>query len=64
VEEIWRGDFDFMYRDVPGGVFNLTMHPQVIGRGHRIGMLGSFVEQCREAGVRFRRLGDVARELS
>ncbi len=36
VEEIWRGEFEFMCREVPNGIFSLTMHPQVIGRGHRI----------------------------
>lgn len=39
VEEIWRAEFDYMVRKVPGGVFTLTMHPQVIGRGHRMLML-------------------------
>ena len=39
VEEIWRGDFDFARENIPGGIFNLTLHPQVIGRGHRLAML-------------------------
>ena len=33
-----------MYRDVPGGVFTLTMHPQVIGRGHRFLMLERLID--------------------
>lgn len=33
LEENWRADFDFAYRECPGGVFILTMHPQTIGRG-------------------------------
>jgi len=28
-----------MRREIPQGVFTLTMHPQVIGRGHRMLML-------------------------
>jgi len=39
VLEIWQGDFDYAYRDHAGGVYTLTMHPQVIGRGHRFLML-------------------------
>ena len=43
IEEIWRGDFDYAYRhadlDGDGAVYALTMHPQVIGRGHRMLML-------------------------
>jgi peptidoglycan/xylan/chitin deacetylase (PgdA/CDA1 family) len=60
VLEIWQGDFDYMIENVPGGVFDLTMHPQVIGRGHRIKMLERLIEYMKGAGVRFERLGDYA----
>jgi peptidoglycan/xylan/chitin deacetylase (PgdA/CDA1 family) len=61
VEEIWRGEFDFMYREVPGGVLTITMHPQVIGRGHRMLMLERLIEYFRgHDGVRFTTLGDAA----
>lgn len=53
VEEIWRDEFDFMVRDVPNGVFTLTMHPQVIGRGHRILMLERLIAHFRAAGATF-----------
>jgi peptidoglycan/xylan/chitin deacetylase (PgdA/CDA1 family) len=61
VEEVWRGEFDFMYRDVPGGVYTLTMHPQVIGRGHRLLMLERLVDYFADhEGVRFTTLGEAA----
>ena len=61
VEEIWRGEFDFMYRDVPGGVLTITMHPQVIGRGHRMLMLERLIAYFRgHDGVRFTTLGEAA----
>ena len=61
VEEIWRGEFDFMRRSVPNGVFNLTMHPQVIGRGHRMLMLERLIDYVGgQPGVTFSRLGDAA----
>jgi len=64
VEEIWRGEFDFMYREVPGGVITLTMHPQVIGRGHRILMLERLIGYFQQhEGVRFATLGQVAEEF-
>jgi peptidoglycan-N-acetylglucosamine deacetylase len=45
------------------GVFTLTMHPQVIGRGHRIFMLERMVEYMRRhEGVKFRTMSDVAEE--
>jgi hypothetical protein len=39
------------------------MHPQVIGRGHRIAMLEEFVDHCLRAGARFASLGEVAAAL-
>ncbi len=63
VLEIWRAEFDWMHENVEDGILTVTMHPQVIGRGHRIAMLGELVDHCLEAGARFRRMGDVARSL-
>lgn len=61
VEEIWSDEFAFMHRDVPGGVFTLTMHPQVIGRGHRILMLERLIARMRSyEGVSFTTLGAAA----
>jgi peptidoglycan/xylan/chitin deacetylase (PgdA/CDA1 family) len=63
VLEIWVGEFDWMNEHVGGGILTVCMHPQVIGRGHRMAMLERFVEHCRAAGARFERMGDVARAL-
>jgi peptidoglycan/xylan/chitin deacetylase (PgdA/CDA1 family) len=65
VLEIWTGEFDWMHVNVEGGVLTVTMHPQVIARGHRMAMLASLVDHCRDASgdVEFARMGDVARRL-
>ncbi len=63
VLEIWRAEFDWMDANVDGGVLTVTMHPQVIGRGHRIAMLDAFIRHCGERGARFAQMADVAREL-
>ena len=61
VQEIWQDDFTFMHREVPDGVFTLTMHPQVIGRGHRMLMLERLIRWFKEQpGTRFSTLGDAA----
>ncbi len=61
VEEIWRGDFDYMYREIEGGVYTLTMHPQVIGRGHRMLMLERLIDYfSQHDDVRFAALSTVA----
>lgn len=63
VEESWREEFTFMYREMDDGVYNLTMHPQVIGRGHRMLMLERVIRFFQEhEGVRFATLGQVAEE--
>jgi peptidoglycan-N-acetylglucosamine deacetylase len=61
VEEIWRGDFDWGYENVPGGMLDITMHPQVIGRGHRLLMLERLIRYfAGHDGVVFETLGTVA----
>src|SRR3954449_4946182 len=63
VLEIWTEEFDWMHEHVADGLLTVCMHPQVIARGHRMAMLERFVEHCTQAGARFARMGDVAREL-
>jgi peptidoglycan/xylan/chitin deacetylase (PgdA/CDA1 family) len=64
VFEIWKGDFDFMLKHEKSGVFTLTMHPQVIGRGHRMMLLESFIQYVNSTeSAYFARMGDVASQL-
>ena len=63
VLEIWTEEFDWMDAHADGGVLTVCMHPQVIGRGHRMAMLERFVEHAAALGTRFARMGDVARAL-
>jgi hypothetical protein len=61
VEEIWRGDFDFALAHCRGGIYTLTMHPEVIGRGHRIAMLECpIVHFLAQSAVTFSTMGDYA----
>jgi len=65
VLEIWTGEFDYMIEHEQSGVLTVTMHPQVIGRGHRMALLERFVQRvCSAGSARFARMGDVAAELS
>lgn len=58
----WKAEFDYCHAHVPGGVFTLTMHPQVIGRGPRIEMLSRLIDYMQaRPGVAFRTLEDEAR---
>jgi peptidoglycan/xylan/chitin deacetylase (PgdA/CDA1 family) len=63
VYEIWQGEFNYAYERVPGGQYVLTMHPQVIGRGHRIRMLEKLVRHMRSRpGIRFATMQEIAVE--
>ena len=57
------GDFDYLSDRIGEGVFTLTMHPQVMGRGHRLLLLERVIEHIRQReGVVFSKMEDVARE--
>jgi peptidoglycan/xylan/chitin deacetylase (PgdA/CDA1 family) len=65
VEAIWRGEFDFFVRKVPDGVFTLTMHPQVIGRGPRIEMLDRLIAHMKSApDIAFLNMGMAAESFA
>jgi peptidoglycan-N-acetylglucosamine deacetylase len=61
VYEIWHGEFAWAYENAPGGVFDLTMHPQAIGRGHRLVMVERLIEAMKaKDGVVFERVREFA----
>jgi peptidoglycan/xylan/chitin deacetylase (PgdA/CDA1 family) len=61
----WTADFDYMYENVPGGVYTLTCHPQVIARGGgRLAMLEKLISYIKGyPGVEFRKCQDVVAEF-
>jgi peptidoglycan/xylan/chitin deacetylase (PgdA/CDA1 family) len=60
----WTQEFNAIYRaKMP--YFNLTMHPQTIGRASRINMLGKLIEAMRRrTGVEFSRCIDLVEEIN
>lgn len=63
VFEMWREQFDWMYDHVDGGIFPLTLHPQVIGQPPRLRYLESLIRHMQEKpGTRFALLDTVAEE--
>lgn len=57
VLEIWTAELHYAYDHAPGGLLTLTMHPECIGRGHRMAMLERFIAEARDLdGVEFSRL--------
>jgi peptidoglycan/xylan/chitin deacetylase (PgdA/CDA1 family) len=62
VREIWQSEFDYAVENfADGGIFNLTMHPEVIGRGSRMKMLDQLIGYMREhPQVTFESCGEYA----
>lgn len=53
VLENWLGDFLYMRDNAPWGVMTYTLHPFVIGRGHRLRMLDELLSALKQAGAQF-----------
>jgi peptidoglycan/xylan/chitin deacetylase (PgdA/CDA1 family) len=43
VLEIWTAELQYAYEHAPGGLLTVTVHPECIGRGHRMAMLEAFI---------------------
>jgi len=61
VEEIWLGDFDGLHAEGGDACYVLTMHPQIIGRPHRIALLRRVIEHMvARDDVWFATMGQIA----
>lgn len=57
VLEIWTEELRYAWMHAPGGLLTITMHPECIGRGHRMAMLERFIDAAAALdGVVFDRL--------
>jgi peptidoglycan/xylan/chitin deacetylase (PgdA/CDA1 family) len=60
VLEIWTEELRYAYDHAPGGLLMVTMHPECIGRGHRMGVLERFIDAAAALdGVVFERVDRV-----
>jgi peptidoglycan/xylan/chitin deacetylase (PgdA/CDA1 family) len=60
----WLDDFRYMTRETERGVLTYTMHPQVIGRGHRMLMLERLIDGLADLGARFVRMDEALEEMT
>ena len=57
VLEIWLAELRYAHANAPGGLLTVTMHPECIGRGHRMAMVEQFIGEAKALdGVVFDRL--------
>ena len=65
VLEIWTGELRYAWEHAPGGLLTVTMHPECIGRGHRMTMLEQFFDEAAALdGVVFERLDAVVERFA
>lgn len=61
LEEMWRDQFDWVYREMDYAVFPITIHPDVSGRPQVLLMLERLIEHIRgHAGVHFATMDEIA----
>jgi peptidoglycan-N-acetylglucosamine deacetylase len=57
VLEIWLGELRYAHEHADGGLLTITMHPECIGRGHRMTILETLITEAKALdGVVFDRL--------
>lgn len=52
-QRMWLADLDYMVQEIPGGVFTMCFHPEIIGRGARVRVLEAMIARGKEHGARF-----------
>src|SRR5439155_280301 len=65
IEQIWRDQFDWVYREYDYAVFPMTIHPDVSGRPQVLMMLERLYSHItRHPGVRFARFDEIADDFA
>ena len=61
IEQLWRDQFDWVYRELDYAVFPFTIHPDVSGSPQVLLMLERLIEYVSgHNGVRWMTMGEVA----
>jgi peptidoglycan/xylan/chitin deacetylase (PgdA/CDA1 family) len=61
IEQIWRDEFDWVYREMDYAIFPITIHPDVSGRPQVLLMLERLIGHINShAGVRWMTMEEIA----
>jgi peptidoglycan/xylan/chitin deacetylase (PgdA/CDA1 family) len=64
IEEMWRDEFDWVYREMDYGIFPITIHPDVSGRPQVLLMLERLVGHINaHSGVRWMTMEEIAEDF-
>jgi peptidoglycan/xylan/chitin deacetylase (PgdA/CDA1 family) len=65
LEEIWRDQFDYVYREEDYAVFGMTIHPDVAGRPQVLLMLERLIEHISQFdGIRWATMDEIADDFA
>jgi len=65
IEQLWRDQFDWVYREHEYAIFTFTIHPDVSGRPHVLMMLERLLtHMLGHPGVKFLKLNDIADDFA
>jgi hypothetical protein len=65
IEEMWRDQFDWVYRECDYAVFPMTIHPDVSGRPHVLAMLERLYHyMAGHPGVKFVTMNEMADDFA
>jgi hypothetical protein len=65
IEDLWRDQFDWVYREMDYAVFPIAIHPDVAGRPQVLLMLERlYAYMIKHPGVRFLTLGEMAENFA
>ncbi|WP_104177314.1 polysaccharide deacetylase [Cryobacterium sp. Y50] len=64
IEQMWKDQFDWVYREMDYAVFPITIHPDVSGRPQNLLMIERLIEyMSSHDGVEFATMKDIARDF-
>lgn len=64
IEQMWRDQFDWVYRELDYGIFPITIHPDVSGRPQVLLMLERLIDYMNQhEGVRWATMEEVAADF-
>jgi len=64
IEQLWRDQFDWVYRELDYGIFPITIHPDVSGRPQVLLMLERLIEYFSDhEGVRWVTMEEIAEDF-
>ena len=65
IEQLWRDQFDWVYREMDYAVFPITIHPDISGRPQVLMMLERlYSHMIRHPGVRFVTMNEIADDFA